>query len=147
VPDDSSFVITHLLDALAETMPATEAAKVPAYRARAEKAGSDRSAEWHRAFRAARWATDLAAAPARTAVGRVLRQAAEVVKQVEQVVGAEITNIFDLALLGPSVPVSVEAEIAWVYEAVEVARTVAAEEGWSALGWTNLVEELLAIGG
>ena len=146
MPDDSSFVITHLLDGLAQAIPDAERARLAAYRTRAQQAGSDRSAEWHRAFRVARWATDMAAVPARSAVGRFLRQAAEVVKQVEELIGSEVTNAVDLALLGPSVPVAVEAEIAWVHEAVELARAVAEKEGWDAVSWAGLVEELLAMG-
>lgn len=142
--DQPSFVITHVIGALRDVMPPDEAARLAPYEERAGTAGSDDAAEWHRAYRCAQWAAEIVARPAHGQLAGELRKVLEVVKQVEEVVGGQISNFFEIPY-GQSLSPKLETEITWVYEAVHVAEKVADKVGWAEVGWPALLEELLAI--
>ena len=142
--DQPSFIVTHLIDGLRDVLPESEQPELAAYEARAAIAGSDETAEWHRAYRCARWAADVVAAPANTGLTGELRRVLEVVKQVEETVGGQISNFFELPYRQAVSP-KLEAELTWVYEALHVAEKVADKVGWAEVGWEALLEDLLAI--
>lgn len=142
--DQPSFVITHVISALRDAMPAEEAARLAPYEERAARAGSDETAEWHRAYRCAQWAAEIVARPTDSHLAGELRKVLEVVKQVEEVVGGQISNFFEIPY-GQSLSPRLETEITWVYEAVHVAGKVAEKVGWGEVGWPALLEGLLAV--
>jgi hypothetical protein len=144
VADQPSFIITHLIDGLRDVLPEPEQAKLGPYQARAATAGADETAEWHRAYRCARWAADVVSTPAHTGLAGELRRVLEVVKQVEETVGGQISNFFELPYRQALSP-KMEAELTWIYEAVHVAEKVAGKVGWDAVGWQGLLDEVLAI--
>lgn len=139
-----SFVVTHVIGALRDAMPEEEAAKLAPYEERASVAGSGDAAEWHRAYRCAQWAAEIVARPAHTHLAGELRKALEVVKQVEEVVGGQVSNFFEIPY-GQALSPRLETEITWVYEAVHVASRVADKVGWDEVGWPALLEDLLAV--
>lgn len=142
--DQPSFIITHLIDGLRDVLPEADRARLAPYAARAAGAGSDETAEWHRAYRCARWAADVVAMPAHSGLTGELRRALQVVKEVEDTVGGQISNFFELPYRQALSP-KMEAELTWIYEAVHVAEKVAGKVGWEEVGWETLLEELLAI--
>ena len=142
--DQSSFIVTHLIDGLRDVLPEAERPKLAPYEARAATAGSDETTEWHRAYRCARWAADVVATPANSGLAGELRKALQVVKEVEATVGGQISNFFELPYRQALSP-RMEAELTWIYEAVHVAENVAGKVGWSEVGWEALLDEVLAI--
>jgi hypothetical protein len=144
VADQPSFIITHLIEGLREVLPEADRPRLAPYEARAATAGSDETAEWHRAYRCARWAADVVAAPAHSGLTGELRKALQVVKQVEETVGGQISNFFELPYRQALSP-KMEAELTWIYEAVHVAENVASKVGWAQVGWEGLLDEVLAI--
>jgi hypothetical protein len=144
VADQSSFIVTHLINGLRDALPEADRAKLPAYQARAAVAGSDETAEWHRAYLCARWAADAAATPANSSLAGELRRVLEVVKQVEETVGGQISNFFEIPY-GQALSPKLEAELTWVYEALRVAEKVAEKVGWDQVGWETLLDDLLSV--
>lgn len=142
--DQPSFIITHLIDGLRDVLPEAERARLTPYEARAASAGSDETAEWHRAYRCAQWAADVVATPTHSGLTGELRRVLQVVKHVEDTVGGQISNFFELPYRQALSP-KMEAELTWIYEAVHVAEKVAAKVGWAEVGWESLLDEVLAI--
>jgi len=143
----SSFIISHFLSGLGHAMPAQEQEKLEPFKALAAQAGSDETAEWHRAFKCAKWAERIVAVPEHNLLVTVAEKAVEIVKEVEATVGAEIGDLLEVpfAAIGHPVSPRFEAEITWVYEAVHVAERVAADAGWAAVPWQELVTEMLSV--
>ena len=125
-------------------MPEEERAKLKPYADRAAHAGSGNAAEWHRAYRCAKWAEEVVSVPENNHLVGEAHRALEAVKEIEQSIGAELGNVIELPF-GWSVSPEFELEIAWVYEAVHVAEKVAAKVGWDQVPWQGLVEDLLRI--
>ena len=142
--DQPSFIVTHLIDGLRDALPEAEQARLAPYAARAATAGSDETAEWHRAYRCARWAADVVATPAHSGLTGELRRVLEVVKEVEETVGGQISNFFEIPYRQALSP-RLEAELTWVYEALHIAEKVAARVGWDQVDWEQLLDDLLAI--
>jgi len=142
----SSFMISHFLTGLSHVMPDAEQAKLDPYQQAAAQAGSDSTAEWHRAYRCAKWARDIVVLPTHGSLASLVRRGLEIVKQVEETIGSELTDLLEIPL-GLAVSPKFEVEIAWVYEAVHVAEGVAAETGWEGVPWETLVRDMLAITG
>ena len=142
--DQSSFIISHLIGGLRDVMPESERPKLAPYEVRAATAGSDETAEWHRAYRCARWAADVVATPVDTGLAGGLRKALQVVKEVEETVGGQISNFFEIPYRQSLSP-KMDAELTWIYEAVHVAEDVAGKVGWEEVGWEALLDEVLAI--
>jgi hypothetical protein len=145
--DQSSFMISHFLTGLGHAMPELEQDKLEPFKAQAAQAGSDETAEWHRAFKCAKWAERVIAVPEHNALVTLAEKAIEIVKEVEETVGAEIGDLLEVpfAAIGHPVSPRFEAEITWVYEAVHVAERVAADAGWAAVPWQELVTDMLNI--
>lgn len=142
--DESSFMITHLIDALRDVLPPDASDQLNAYALRAAHAGSAKDAERSRALACARWSERIVALPAH----RHLR--AEVAKSIEAVRLAETTTAFQLGQLVAAesrsgVSPEFAAEIDWIYEAVHVAAKVAGEIGWPKVPWQQLLDDMLAI--
>jgi hypothetical protein len=160
---EASFVLTHLIDGLKAALPESERPKLAVYEEAAKRAGANETAEWHRAFTCAQWATQVVGLPAHSHLRRGADKAIEAVKQVAQTIGAEIgdaasaSGLTDLVVslnanrgaLPDRVSVSpkMEAEITWVYEAVHVAEDVAHEIGWDAVPWPQLLDDVLNAAG
>jgi hypothetical protein len=164
-----SLVAEHLVSALRTRLPATAGPELDAYEERARALGGDRRAELRRAYACARWAVDVAAEPAHSAVAGVAVRAGEAVKEIGQAVWAELGADIDgivarlfpgrtgASVLGTFVGADdperapgsgasplVGPEMAWVLEAVDVAKGVAEVDGWDAVPWRRLVDEVLS---
>jgi hypothetical protein len=142
--DTSSFVATHLIEGLSHVMPEDQQAKLAPYAERAARAGSNKTAEWHRAYKCAKWAEQIVSLPAHNHLVAESKKALEAIKEIEETVGSEIGDLLELPL-GISVSPEFEAEITWVYEAVHVAEKVANKVGWDAVPWEQLVEDVLSV--
>jgi len=162
-----SVVAEHLVGQLGERLPTGDAADLAAYRQRAAALDDDRANEVRRAYACAHWAVDVAAGARHPVVGVAVR-AGEAVKELGEAVwaelGADVENLVarlfpgraGAQVLGTWVGVEgvdrapgtgasplVGPEIAWVREAVEVADKVAARDGWDAVPWRRLLEDVL----
>ena len=138
----SSVVITTLIDRLNQVLPDAEHPRLDPYRERAGGAGSQPVAEWHRAYRCAGWAVQVASQSADTRLKADARRAFEVVREIKASVGAEILELESLPV-GHAVSPRFEVELAWVEEAARVAEHVAAHDGWTAVPWEPLLRDLL----
>ena len=164
-----SFVAEHLVTALRTRLPSSAGAELDDYERRAGALDGDRRAELRRAYACARWAVDVAAEPAHSTIVGAAVRAGEAVREIGQTVwaelGADIENVVarlfpgktGAAYLGMWVGVSdpeqapgtgasplVGPEMAWVLEAVDVADKIAALEGWDAVPWRGLLDEVLS---
>jgi hypothetical protein len=142
--DASSPMISALLEALGEHLPACDQGKLDAYRRRAEHAGAHPTAEWHRAYRCAQWADEIVALPAQHHLAAEADKARQVVREITETIGAELRDLQYLPR-GRSVSPRFQAELAWVLEAVHVAQRVAAKIGWDNVPWERLLDDVLAV--
>jgi hypothetical protein len=140
----ASAIILAAIEALHECLPASDIATLAEYQIEAETAGSDPTTEWHRAFASARWADRIVAVPEHSHLAAHARTALEVVREVGVTVGAELRD-FGYVPRGMGVSPRYEAELAWVYEAVHVARTAAEKSGWDRVPWRQLLDDMLAV--
>jgi len=138
-----SVMIATLIDRLNRALPAAERPRLDPYREQASGAGSQPTAEWHRAYRCARWAVQVASQSADTRLRADARRAFEVVREVKASVGAEILDLERLPA-GHAVSPRFEVELAWVEEAAQVAEHAAARDGWTSVPWEPLLRDLLA---
>jgi hypothetical protein len=142
----SSFMITSLIEGLHTAMPKSEATKLAAYAPRAREAGANPTAEWHRAYRCARWANEIVSLPAHNHLAAEADKARELVREVGETIGAEVRDL-EFLPFGKAVSPRFQAELAWILEAVHVAEKVADKVGWAAVPWEQLVQDMLAIPG
>jgi hypothetical protein len=142
--DTSSFMVSTLIESLRNSLPESELAKLAPYERQAIQAGSDPTAEWHRAFACARWTEEIVALPAHHQLGSEARKAVQIVKEVADTAGWEMINLGRLPR-GIGVSPRFEAELTWVTEAVHVAERVAANVGWQAVPWEKLVQDVLNV--
>jgi hypothetical protein len=141
--DNSSLIISQLIKGLSDGMPEEERAKLAPYEARGAEAGSDKAAEWHRAYKCAKWAEQTVSIPAHHHLLAEAEKAVEVVKEVEKTIGGELGDVLEIPI-GWAVSPRYEAEITWVYEAVHVAWHVAEKNGWDAVPWQALLDDVLS---
>jgi hypothetical protein len=142
--DGSSVIISTAIGAFREHLPTSEISKLASYQAKADLAGADPAAEWHRAYACARWADQIVAIPEHSHLAAHAKEALEIVREVGVTLGAELRD-FGYLPLGKAVSPRFQTELAWVYEAVHVAQKVAEKNGWDAVPWEPLLEEMLAI--
>lgn len=142
--DPSSVVITTAIKALHVHVPRSETSKLVAYQEQALVAGSEPTAEWHRAYACARWAERLVATPEHGHLAADAAKAIEIVRELGVTFGAEIRDLEYLPF-GKSVSPHFQIELAWVHEAVHVAARVAEKIGWNNVPWEALIEEMLAV--
>lgn len=158
--DRSSSIISALISGLSHVMPEGEQAKLAAYAPKAAEAGSEKTAEWVRAVKCARWAEQIVSIPEHNHLAVEARRVIEAIRELEKTFGAELAHLMEVpfssgagASLSASLggqsgyPVSprFEAEIEWVYEAVHVAEKVAAKAGWEAVPWEELLTDMLNV--
>jgi hypothetical protein len=164
-----SLIAEHLVNGFRTILPVEAGPELDAYAERARALPEDRRAEMKRAYACARWSVDMVAAPTNSALVADAERAVEAVKQLGQAVwaelGADIENIVarlfpgktGASYLGMWVGVDqpdqapghgasplIGPEIAWVVEAVDVAEKVAEEDGWDAVPWRRLLDEVLS---
>jgi hypothetical protein len=143
--DPGSFMISSLIKQLRKKLPESERAKLAPYYDRAYQAGSDPTAEWHRAYRCAQWAEQIVSQPTHHHLTAEAERALEVVREVKKTIGSELLDL-ELLPLGQSVSPRFQAELTWVEEAARVAEKVAAKSGWEAVPWEQLLQDMLKIG-
>ncbi len=143
--DRSSFIATHLIDGLRDAMLPEMRASLAPYERLAQTLGSDRSAEWHRAFACARWAQENVVLAHRSQLVALASKAIEAIKAAGEAVTGSVEDLFALPL-GIAVSADLSVETEWVYEAVHVAERIAQEEGWEFVPWEALLREVTTIG-
>ena len=142
--DRTSAVILTAIKALHQKVPPSETPKLVGYQEQALIAGSDPTMEWHRAYACARWAEQIVGLPAHHHLAADAAKALEIVREVGVTFGSEVRDLEYLPL-GKAVSPHFQTELAWVYEAVHVAAKVAEKIGWDAVGWEQLVQNMLDI--
>jgi hypothetical protein len=143
-PDDTktpSPMLRYIDDALEKVLPDEEYQKLTTHDA--EMAGTTSRGDFHRCFRCAEWAVDLAAQsdhqPEQSHLHHLLSGLKEVVRQIRDTDWAVEFGIFT-----PGRTVT-DVELTWVDDAITVAQAAAEKSGWGAVPWENLLEELIAI--
>ena len=142
----SSFMITTLIGRLNESLPSTEHEKLHVYQRLAAGAGSGHAAEWHRAYRCARWAVRVASQDEDRHLRSDAKAAFEIVREIEKALGAQVLDLESIPA-GHVVSPRFEVELAWVEEAARVAARAAEKNGWSSVPWEDLLRELVGDAG
>lgn len=132
-----SEMLRYFDDALAKVLPQDEYQKLTAHDA--EIAGTTDRGDFHRCFRCAEWATELAARPEHSHVRHLTRALEEVVREARDT-GWAVE--FGALTRGRTMT---DVELSWVDDAVEAARSAAAVSGWDSVPWEQLLVELIAV--
>jgi hypothetical protein len=132
-----SEMLRYLDDALAKVLPENEYQKLTSYDA--EMAKTTSRGDFHRCFRCAEWAVEMAS---RTDDSRLHHLVAELKAVVHEI--HETDWAIDFAKGGRGRLVT-DVELTWVDEALKVAQAAAQTSGWDSVPWEGLLEELIAI--
>lgn len=137
-PVSPSPILRYLDDALEQVLPEAEYAKLT--RHDEEIAATTSSGDFHRCLHCARWALSLADEPGRGALAGKLQELKKMVEEIH-----ETWSGFRFGSIVPDSPVVTDVEVKWVDEAVRTAAAVAADVGWDAVPWEQLLDELVAM--
>jgi hypothetical protein len=124
-------------DAFEKVLPDEEYQKLTSHDA--EMATTTSRGDFHRCFRCAEWAVDLAAQSEHSHLQHFVSELKEVVREIRDTDWAVEFGIFT-----PGRTVT-DVELTWVDDAIKVAQGAAEKSGWGAVPWENLLEELIAI--
>ena len=91
--DRSSEIILAAVKGLYRKLPVQARARLSAYAEQALVAGSEPTAEWHRAFACARWADRIVAIPAHQHLAAEAAKALEIVREIGITIGGEIREL------------------------------------------------------
>jgi hypothetical protein len=130
-------MLRYLDDELEKILPEAEFEKLTTHDAAI--AGTTSRGDFHRCFRCAEWAVGLAGKPEHSHLDHLARQVRSVVHEIHDTGWA-----MEFGILRPGRTVT-DVELAWVDDALQVAKAVAESSGWSAVPWEGLLEELIAI--
>ena len=124
-------------DSLEKVLPDNEYQKLTAHDA--EMAQTTSRGDFHRCFRCAEWAVDLATHEEHSHLQHLVAKLKVVVHEIHDTDWAVEFGIFT-----PGRTVT-DVELTWVDDALTVAQTLAQKSGWGAVPWEGLLEELIAI--
>jgi hypothetical protein len=132
-----SEMLRYLDDALEKVLPDDQYQKLTAHDA--ELAETTSRGDFHRCFRCAEWAVELAGEPQHSHLHHLVTELKTVVHEIRDTDWAVEFGIFT-----PGRTIT-DVELTWVDDAVKVAQAVAEKSGWDAVPWERLLEELIAI--
>lgn len=135
--ESPSPMLRYLDDALEDVLPDDEYAKLTAHDA--EIANTTSHGDFHRCFRCAEWAVDLAAKPEHSHLGGLVERLRAVVHEMR-----DTTWAAEFGIRGPGRTVT-DVELSWVDEAIAAAKAAAEKSGWGAVPWEQLLVDLIAI--
>lgn len=137
-PVSPSPILAYLDDALERVLPEAEYSRLTGHDQAV--AATTSAGDFHRCLHCARWAVTLAD---RSGHGGAAGIAAGLKKVVE-----ELHDTWSGVRFGSIVrdsPVVTDVEVRWVDQALQTASAVAEDQGWEAVPWEQLVEELVAL--
>jgi hypothetical protein len=132
-----SEMLRYIDDALEKVLPEDEYQKLTSHDAEIAKTTS--RGDFHRCFRCAEWAVELAGQSAHSHLGHLVTELKAVVHEIHDTDWAVEFGIFT-----PGRTIT-DVELTWVDDAVKVAQAAAQKAGWSSVPWERLLEELIAI--
>jgi hypothetical protein len=132
-----SEMLRYLDDSLEKVLPDDQYQKLTAHDE--EMAATTSRGDFHRCFRCAEWAVDLAAEGEHSHLQHLMTKLKAVVHEIRDTDWAVEFGIFT-----PGRTIT-DVELTWVDDAITVAQAVAQKSGWDAVPWERLLEELIAI--
>jgi hypothetical protein len=124
-------------DSLEKVLPEEEYQKLTSHDSELAKTTS--RGDFHRCFRCAEWATELAATPEHSHLRHLVRELGAVVHDIHDTGWA-----LEFGILQQGRTVT-DVELAWVDDVIEVMQAAAEKTGWASVPWERLLEELIAI--
>jgi hypothetical protein len=124
-------------DSLEKVLPDDEYQKLTSHDA--EMAKTTSRGDFHRCFRCAEWAVELASQAEHSHVKHMVTELKVVVHEIHDTDWAVEFGIFT-----PGRTVT-DVELRWVDDAIKVAQAAAQKSGWASVPWERLLEELIAI--
>jgi hypothetical protein len=132
-----SEMLRYLDDALEKVLPDDQYQKLTSHDAAMAETTS--RGDFHRCFRCAEWAVELADQPEQSHLQHLATELKRVVHELHDTDWAVEFGIFT-----PGRTIT-DVELTWVDDAVKVAQAAAQKSGWDAVPWERLLEELIAI--
>jgi len=130
-------MIRYFDDALEKVLPDDEYQKLTSHDA--EIATTTSRGDFHRCFRCAEWAVELAGRSEHSHVRHLVATLEVVVHEIHDTDWA-----IEFGILGPGRTVT-DVELTWVDDAIKVAQAAAGKAGWGSVPWERLLVELIAI--
>jgi hypothetical protein len=130
-------MLRYIDDSLEKVLPDDEYQKLTAHDA--EIAQTTSRGDFHRCFRCAEWAVELADGKENSHVHHLLTALRAVIHELHDTDWA-----IEFGLTTPGRTVT-DVELTWVDDAIKVAQAVAEKTGWDSVPWERLLEELIAI--
>jgi hypothetical protein len=144
VPDDHhtetktpSEMLRYIDDSLEKVLPDDEYSKLTQHDAEIAKTTS--RGDFHRCFRCAEWAVQLATQSEHSHLDHLVTRLKVIVHEIHDTDWA-----VEFGVLTPGRTVT-DVELTWVDDAIAIAQAVAQKSGWGAVPWEQLLEELIAI--
>jgi hypothetical protein len=132
-----SEMLRYFDDSLEKVLPEDEYQKLTSHDS--EIASTTSRGDFHRCFRCAEWAVELAANPEHSHLHHLVRELRAVVHEIHDTDWA-----LEFGILRPGRTVT-DVELTWVDDVVKVAQVAAEKSGWASVPWERLLEELIAI--
>jgi len=132
-----SEMLRYIDDSLEKVLPDDEYQKLTAHDA--EIANTTSRGDFHRCFRCAEWAVQLATRSEHSHLDQLVTPLKLIVHEIRDTDWAVEFGIFT-----PGRTVT-DVELTWVDDAIKVAQAAAQKSGWGAVPWERLLEELIAI--
>lgn len=130
-------MLRYIDDSLEKVLPDDEYQKLTAHDAEIAKTTS--RGDFHRCFRCAEWAVQLAGRSEHSHLDHLVTRLKLVLHEIHDTDWAVEFGIFT-----PGRTVT-DVELTWVDDAIRVAQAAAEKSGWGAVPWERLLEELIAI--
>jgi hypothetical protein len=124
-------------DSLEKVLPEDEYQKLTSHDS--EIARTTSRGDFHRCFRCAEWAVELADRPEHSHLGHLVHELGAVVHEIHDTDWA-----IEFGILSPGRIVT-DVELAWVDDVIKVVQVAAEKSGWASVPWERLLEELIAI--
>jgi hypothetical protein len=132
-----SEILVYLDDQLEKVLPQTEFQKLASHDS--EIAQTTNRGDFHRCFRCAEWAVELASKPEHAHLRHLVDEFESVTHEIHDASWA-----VEFGIMTPGRTVT-DVEVAWVDDAIKVAQAAAEVSGWAAVPWEELLTELIAI--
>jgi hypothetical protein len=132
-----SEILVYLDDKLEGLLPDEEYQKLAAHDG--EIAKTTNHGDFHRCFRCAEWAVELTGQPEHSHLRHLVHELGAIVHEIHDTDWA-----IEFGLLNPGRTVT-DVELAWVDDALDVAKKAADASGWSSVPWEHLLVGLIAL--
>lgn len=132
-----SEMLRYFDDSLEKVLPEDEYQKLKSHDS--EIARTTSRGDFHRCFRCAEWAVELAARPEHSHLRHLVRELGAVVHEIHDTDWA-----LEFGIMRPGRTVT-DVELTWVDDVIKILQVAAEKTGWASVPWERLLEELIAI--